>query len=370
VPRFTSLEGFTHDGLPAVGVLLTNLGTPQAPTAAALRPYLREFLSDPRVVELPRPLWWLILNLFVLPLRPRRSARLYRKVWTAEGSPLLAISRRQAAALEASLRRDVGPPLYVALGMRYGRPSIAAALGELRERGCDRFLVLPLYPQYAAATTGSTFHAVAAELCRWRRVPALRLVDGYHDDEGYIAALAASLDEAWADGGPPERLLFSYHGIPERYFAAGDPYHCLCQKTTRLVVERLGFPPERAQTAFQSRFGREEWIKPYTDETLRRWGEEKVASVDVICPGFAADCLETLEEIAMLNREVFTASGGGRYRYVPALNQRPDHVAALAALCRRHLGGWAVPRESWDEAQACDEAQASLRRARAMGAER
>ena len=367
--RFSSIDGFTHGAVPGVGVLVANLGTPEAPTAAALRPYLREFLSDPRVVELPRPLWWLILNLLVLPLRPRRSARLYAKIWTAEGSPLLAISRRQAAALEASLRSEIGTPLHVALGMRYGRPSIASALRQLRKKGCEKILVLPLYPQYAAATTGSTYDAVAGELRRWRRVPGQRMIEGYHDDQGYVDALAASIREAWQVGGPPERLLLSYHGIPQRYFSAGDPYHCLCQKTTRLVLERLQFPAERGLTAFQSRFGREEWIKPYTGETLKRWGSEGIASVDVVCPGFAADCLETLEEIAMLNRDVFTAAGGGRYRYIPALNDRPDHVKALAVLCRRHLAGWVVPRSQWDEEGARSEADASRRRALALGAE-
>jgi len=254
--------------------------------------------------------------------------------------------------------------------MRYGRPAIAAALRELRGKGCDKVLVLPFYPQYAAATTGSTFDAVAEELRGWRRVPALRLVDGYHDDEGYVAALAASIREAWRDGGPADRLLFSYHGIPQRYFDAGDPYHCLCQKTTRLVLERLELPAERGLTSFQSRFGREEWIKPYTDETLRAWGREGVAGVDVVCPGFAADCLETLEEIAMLNRDVFIASGGGRYRYVPALNDRPGHIAALAALCRRNLADWVVPRDGWDEDRARAQARESSRRALATGAER
>ena len=365
--RYSSRAEFSHGEIPAVGVLVTNLGTPAAPTAAALRPYLREFLSDPRVVEVPRALWWLILRAVILPFRPRRSARLYETIWTPAGSPLLDITRRQGAALEAALRAEIGTPLHVAIGMRYGAPSIASGLRALRERGCARILVLPVYPQAAAATSGSTFDAVAAELTLWRRVPELRVIQGYHDDVGYIEALAASVREAWRATGPPERLLFSYHGVPRRYLDAGDPYYCFCHATTRHVVEALGFGAGRATTSFQSRFGREEWLRPYTDETLRQWGSESLASVDVVCPGFAADCLETLEEIAVLNERGFTAAGGGRYRYVPALNDRPDHIAALAALCRRHLGGWVAPRNEWDQDRAEREAAASRMRALALG---
>jgi ferrochelatase len=370
VSRFSSGREFSHGEIPAVGVLLTNLGTPDRPTASALRRYLRQFLSDPRVVELPRPLWWLILNLFVLPFRPRRSARLYAKIWTSEGSPLLVITRRQAVALQDALRQSYGTPLHVALGMRYGAPSIARALRELRGKGCDRIVILPLYPQVASATVGSSFDAVAAELTGWRRMPALRFVAGYHDDPAYVGALAASITEAWQGERRPERILFSYHGIPKRTFLAGDPYHCACHATTRLVAERLGLPEGTALTTFQSRFGREEWLTPYTDQTLRELAASGVADVDVVCPGFAADCLETLEEIAMLNRDVFLAAGGNRYRYIAALNDRPAHIEALAGVCRRTLAGWAVPRDEWDAEAAEREAAAARARALRMGAER
>ena len=365
--RFSSVGAEVHGEIAAVGVLLTNVGTPEAPTPRALRRYLRQFLSDPRVVELPRPLWWLILNLLVLPLRPRRSARLYAKVWTPDGSPLLVISRRIAAGVESTLRAAVGTPLHVALGMGYGSPSIGSALRELRARGCRRIVVLPLFPQYASPTSGSTFDGVAAELATWRWVPELRLVGSYHDDPAYVAALAAAIRELWEREGVPDRLLLSFHGLPRKAFLAGDPYFCHCQKTARLLREALDWPEHRVPVAFQSRFGREPWLQPYTDATLRALGQSGVASVDVACPGFAADCLETLEEIALLNRDVFLAAGGRRYRYVPALNERPEHVAALAGVARRHLEGWVEPAGTWDAARA--EAAAAATRLRAEGME-
>lgn len=357
---------FDQARTPPVGVLLANLGTPEAPTPDALRRYLRQFLGDPRVVELPRPLWWVILHLFVLTTRSRRSARLYRRIWTTEGSPLLTISRRQAAALESVLRQRIGSPLRVALGMRYGSPSLSAGLADLRSVGCRRLLLLPLYPQYSSATTGSTCAAVFADLSRWRWIPELRTVTSYHDHPGYLAALAASIREVWTAHGQPERLLISFHGIPQRASVAGDPYFCHCQKTARLLVDTLGLPPSRATVAFQSRLGRQRWLEPYTDVTLQRWGRDGLASVDVVCPGFAADCLETLEEIAETNREVFQHAGGGRFRYLPALNDRADHIAALAQLCWEHLQGWVVPREEWKGEEAAQRATATNQRAATM----
>ncbi len=318
-----------------VGVLLSNLGTPDAPETPALRRYLREFLSDRRVIELPCWKWWPILNLFVLTTRPRRSAALYRAIWTPEGSPLLVTGRAVAAALARELA------LPVALGMRYGKPSIAAALDLLVAEGCDRVLLLPLYPQYAAATTASTFDAFFAALRARRDLPAARTVRDYHADAGYVAALASSARELWQREGPPRRLLISFHGIPRRYADAGDPYPRQCEATARLLARALGLGDGAWALAYQSRFGREEWLTPYTDETLRRWGGEGLDSADVICPGFAADCLETLEEIDVGNREVFRGAGGGRFRYVGALNARADHIAALAAIARRNLAGWA-----------------------------
>ncbi len=362
--------GFRHEQPPAIGILVANLGTPAAPTARALRPYLRQFLWDPRVIELNRVLWWTILHAAVLVTRPRASAELYRKVWTPEGSPLLTLSRAQAAGLEQRLAGRARMPVRVELGMRYGEPSIGAALRRLAGAGCRRLLVLPLYPQYAAATTASTFDAVFEELRSWRWVPELRTVATYHDEEGYIAALAASIDELWRRDGSPDRLVLSFHGMPQRYFDSGDPYFCYCQKTARLVGERLQLPADRLLVTFQSRFGREEWLKPYTDETLKSLPGRGVKSIDVVCPGFAADCLETLEEIDGLNREFFLHAGGERYRYIPCLNDRPDHLDFLADLVARHLGGWLDEPRRDEEADAAAAADRRAARARAFAAGR
>ena len=324
----------------STGVLLTNLGSPDEPTRAALRRYLAEFLADRRVIDLPRAVWLPLLHGVILNVRPQRSAKLYQRVWMAEGAPLLAIGRRQLAALDAELRRRFDPPPPLALGMRYGNPPIRAALRSLRDRGCTRILVLPLYPQYFSGTTGSTFDALAAELTGWRRVPALRMVSDYHDDPAYVAALAQSVRRVWEREGEPERLLLSFHGIPVRYARAGDPYPRQCQRTANLLAEALGLPYERWLASFQSRFGREKWLEPYTDVTLKAWAAAGVKSVDVVCPGFAADCLETLEEIAILNRGFFLAAGGERFRYIPALNDQPDHIRALADVVERNVQGW------------------------------
>lgn len=370
--RYFGQPGFPHGEVPAVGVLLSNLGTPDAPTAPALRRYLREFLLDPRVIELPRVTWWLILHLFVLTRRPKQSAKLYEKIWTPQGSPLLMIARRQAALVEERLRAALGTPVHVAVGMRYGNPSIGSALRDLAARGCRRILVLPLYPQYAAATSGSTFDAVAAELTGWRWVPEVRVLQHYHDEPGYVAALAASIRETWQRDperpGPADKLLFSFHGIPQRYFDNGDPYFCHCHKTARLVAEALALPPDRWLVSFQSLFGKEEWIKPYTDKTVEGMAKAGIRTLDVVCPGFSVDCLETLEEIDGLNREIFQHAGGERFRYVPCLNDRPDHVALIAGLVLRNLAGWAEPKEAHDPASERSEAEASRRRFEAMRA--
>lgn len=326
---------------PSVGVLLTNLGTPDQPTPRALRKYLKEFLWDPRVVELPRLKWWLILHLFVLTTRPRQSAKLYQKIWTPEGSPLLTTSARLTEAVTAILRSDLDAPIEVALGMRYGRPSVAEALRDLKRRGSTRLVCLPLYPQYSATTTASTFDALAAELTSWRAVPELRTIHQYHDDPAYIAALAASVRELWETQGGSDKLLLSFHGIPLRYSTGGDPYPRQCLETARLLREELGVAADRYEVAFQSRFGREPWIEPATDATVEALARAGVGSLDVLCPGFAVDCLETTEEIDQLNRELFLAHGGQRFRYVPCLNDRPDHARLLAALIARNLRGWA-----------------------------
>jgi ferrochelatase len=321
-----------------VGVLLSNLGTPEQPTAPAVRRYLREFLSDPRIVSLPRWLWLPLLNGVILQVRPRRSARLYQAIWTSEGSPLLATARRQLQSLREHCAADTR--LVFALGMRYGTPSIADALEELRAAGAERLLVVPLYPQYSSATTASTFDAVAQALSGWVRVPELRVVADYHAEPWYIRALADSIRDAWRQQPAGERLLFSFHGMPRRTQLAGDPYHDQCQRTAHRVAAELGLEADRWLVAFQSRFGYEEWLQPYTDQTLRAWGGSHVTSVDVVCPGFSADCLETLEEIAVTNREQYVEASGGRFRYITALNERPDHIAGIAALIRNQIQGW------------------------------
>lgn len=330
-----AIAGFPDIPRSAVGVLLANTGTPDSPEPPAVRRYLREFLWDPRVVDLPRPLWWAILHGVILPFRARRSARLYRKIWTSEGSPLLLTSLKQATAIEGALNAHGKAPFAVSLGMRYGSPSIPQALGELRAKECNPVIVLPMFPQYCSATTAAIFDAVAAEIARWRVVPELHFISRYHDETAYTGALGSSVRQFWQENGEPERLLFSFHGTPARFRADGDPYFWECHHTARRVATDLSLPTDRWQVAFQSRFGRGEWLKPYTVEVLQEWAREAVSSVDVICPGFAADCLETLEEIAIRYGEVFLDSGGKGFRYIPALNDRPDHIEMLAGVLRR-----------------------------------
>lgn len=361
---------YAHGSEERLGVLVVNLGTPDAPETAAVRRYLREFLWDPRVIELPRPLWWLLLNGVILRIRPRRSARAYQTVWTDEGSPLLVHTRALAEGIAAELERSIAGPSAVEVGMTYGNPSIASALERLRERGCRRLVVLPLYPQYSGTTTGSVFDRVTQALSSQRWVPELRFINAYHDESLYVEALAARLLAHQAEYGAAERVLFSFHGIPKRYFLNGDPYHCQSLKTARLVAERAGLEEGRWQLSFQSRVGREEWLRPYTDETLEAWGAEGVPTVDVMCPGFACDCLETLEEIAEENRERFEHAGGGELRYVPALNAGDDHVALLATLIRRHAGGWPETSASVDRAALDTACEATRQRALAAGAQR
>jgi ferrochelatase len=318
-------------------VLLVNLGTPQAPTPGAVRTYLAEFLSDPRVIELPRWLWLPILYGAILPLRSRRSARAYAEVWGERGSPLAV----HTADLAGAVDRAIGTSVQVAWAMRYGQPSIASVLRRLNEdQGLRRLLVLPLYPQYSASTTASVFDAVTAELGRWRWPPELRLINEYWKHEAWLDAVVQSVRDHWQAHGRGERLLFSFHGIPKRYFLAGDPYFCQCQGSARRIAERLDLAADQWQLSFQSRVGREEWLRPYTDQTVEALARSGVRRLDVVCPGFAVDCLETLEEIAMQNRDAFLAAGGEQLAYVPALNAGAGHAAALAALARRHGQGW------------------------------
>ena len=329
----------------AIGVLLANVGTPAAPTAKALRRYLRQFLSDTRIAEAPRWKWLPILYLFVLTTRPQRVAKLYRKIWTEEGSPLLAIGNRQVEGIAARLEQLQGegePPFHIALGMRYGEPSIRSALAELRRKGCSRLLFFPLFPQYSAATTASTIDMLAKQLRRWRWVPELRTINSYYDDPGFLRSLAASIRETWADA-EPDRLVLSYHGVPQRYVDNGDPYQCQCLETTRLLVEELGIDEERVLSTFQSQFGRELWIRPKTDVAMRELPEAGLKNVDIACPGFSADCIETLDEIEVESRGYFEESGGERLRYIPCLNDRPDHLDALTELILRNTREWRGP---------------------------
>ena len=327
---------YQHGAKEKLGILLVNLGTPDAPDRTSVRRYLKEFLWDPRVVEVPRPIWWFVLNGVILNTRPGRSAKAYQKVWTDQGSPLLSISYKQRDALAQRL----GDAVPIALAMRYGSPSIEAGLEELRDAGARRILVLPLYPQYSATTTASIFDAVADALRKWRWLPELRFINHYHDEPTYISALADSVRRHRAQFGASDKLLLSFHGIPEEYFHKGDPYFCECQKSGRLLAEALDLKPDHWQLSFQSRLGPKQWLQPYTDKTLETMASEGVKSVQVICPGFSADCLETLEEIAMENREVFLEAGGEGYEYIPCLNAEAGHIDMLAGLVDRHTQGW------------------------------
>lgn len=325
---------------PAIGVLLANTGSPAAPTTAAVRRYLAQFLADRRVVDLPRLPWWLIRRLVILPFRSPRSAALYRRVWRPEGSPLVATTTRLAGLVGAALRSATPTRVEVEVGMRYGEPSIADGLRRLAASGCERVVVLPLFPQYSSATTASVCDAVWDELKGRRRLPELRVLCRYHDHPAYIGAVAGSVRRHWSENGSCERLLISFHGLPSRYTAAGDPYADECTTTARLVAARLQLEPQRWTRSYQSRFGREAWLEPATDQLLRAWGREGLDQVDVVCPGFAVDCLETLEEIAITGGELFADSGGGDLRYIPALNDTAAHVDALTAVVLGGAAGW------------------------------
>lgn len=324
-----------------IAVLLANLGTPAAPTAQALRPYLREFLLDPRVIEMPRALWRLILHGIILNTRPAKSAVKYAKIWMPEGSPLKVHTERQATLLQDALHhaKDTAS-VRVAWAMRYGAPSIAQTLNALRADGFGRILVVPLYPQYAASTTASVMDEVARCLRHWRNLPEIRYIRDFHTEPSYIAALARTIREHWATHGEPDRLLLSFHGLPQQCHDLGDPYPDECHATAKLLQTALELPDGRMLTCFQSRFGRAAWLQPYTQSTLEKLGEAGVARVDVVCPGFVADCLETLEEIGMECKAAFLASGGRDFHYIPCLNEHPDWIAALAALVRRNLRQW------------------------------
>ena len=351
------------------GILLVNLGTPDAPTASAVRPYLRQFLSDTRVVEIPKLIWWFILNLIILPLRSSASAKKYASIWMNGpdgGSPLLIHTRRVALALEQQLlshEKDI----RVEMAMRYGNPSIESAMKKLQSDGVERLLVLPMYPQYSATTSASSFDEIFRILKTWRNQPEIRVVKHYHDHPAYIRALKLQVERYWDAHGRPDfsqghKVLFSFHGVPKRTLDKGDPYHCECHKTGRLLREALGLSAEQAMVTFQSRFGKAEWLKPYTAPTVDKLGHERLQRMDIFCPGFPSDCLETLEEIAMEVREEFLTAGGGEYHYIPCMNDSPDWISSLEEIALQHMGGWPMQPES------SQEVAMRLQRAQALGA--
>ncbi len=350
--------GYRHGSPARTGVLLVNLGTPDAATAPALRRYLAEFLSDPRVVEIPKLVWWPILYGIILNDRPAKSAAKYASIWMPEGSPLAVWTERLSAALGQSLA-ERGHQVLVSHAMRYGNPSIAERMDRLRAQGATRVLVLPLYPQYAAATTAS----IADKVLQWstaaRRMPELRFINEFHDHPGYIAALAERVRAHWAAHGRGERLVLSFHGVPHRSLTLGDPYHCQCHKTARLLGRALGLVGDELMLTFQSRFGKARWLEPYTEPTLRELAAQGVKRVDVMCPGFVADCLETLEEINEEARQAFLESGGEQFNYIECLNDHPTWISALSDLAERHLQGW-------DTRAADDLADLAVQRERAL----
>ncbi|MCK7459718.1 ferrochelatase [Idiomarina aminovorans] len=352
--KYRGSPAFTHEQADKVGVLVTNLGTPEAPTKKALKPYLKEFLSDPRVVEVPRLLWFFILNGVILRFRPKRSAAAYKTVWTDRGSPLLFHTQDQATAIEEKLKETWGDNIVVDFAMRYGNPALGDVVDKMMQQGVRKLLVLPLYPQYSASTTASTFDALAKNFTKRRWLPELRFLTHYHDFSPFIEAAAKRIERHWEQHGRADKLLFSYHGIPLRYLKNGDPYHCECYKTSRLLAERLGLGKDDYLTTFQSRFGREQWLQPYTDMTMKALPDKGVKSVQVFCPGFSSDCLETVEEIGEENREYFMDSGGERYEYISALNAESEHINALSQLVEQNLQGWSVEEVSGDRQHRAD----------------
>jgi len=341
MPTSQSLPSYEHGFAENLGILLVNLGTPDAPTPSAVRRYLAEFLWDPHVIDIARPLWWLMLHGFVLRVRPARSARAYSKIWTAEGSPLLVHSSAIAVSLRAVLDSQVPGGVPVALGMSYGKPSLSSAIDELAAAGARQIVVLPLYPQYSTTTTASVHDAVNTLLSKRHRALAMHFINDYHDAPGYIAALANSIRDHWEQRGRGAHLLLSFHGIPERTVATGDPYQSQCVQTAKLLAQALQLRSDEWTLSFQSRVGRAEWLRPYTDDVIRDLGNNNIQSLDVVCPGFAADCLETLEEIAMQNAELLSQSGGGTLNYIPALNARADHIEFLSRLVAQLAGAGA-----------------------------
>ncbi|MDE2402734.1 MAG: ferrochelatase [Burkholderiales bacterium] len=362
---FSIEPGFKHGQPPRTAVLLVNLGTPEAPTASALRRYLAQFLSDRRVVEIPRLLWLPILHGIILRVRPAKSAAKYASVWMPQGSPLRVWTEKQTTLLQGFLG-EKGHRLLVKHAMRYGQPSIASQLDALKAEGATRILIVPLYPQYCAATTASVMDDVFAWGQRTRKLPELRNIGHFHNDSGYIEALTSCVREHWGRNGRSGKLVMSFHGMPQRTLLQGDPYHCECLATGRLLAERLGLKPDDYVVTFQSRFGKAKWLEPYTEPTLRALAKAGTKRVDVICPGFVADCIETLEEIAIEGKQAFLGDGGQEFHYIPCLNERLDWIRALTALVEQHLQGW--PTRADQTPAAVTQLDAQRRRALDAGA--
>lgn len=344
---FKGLSDFSHQQQDKVGVIISNLGTPDAPDEKSLRKYLRQFLSDPRVVEIPRLIWMIILHGIILRTRPKKSAETYKEVWTDRGSPLLYHTEDQRKQIQIALNNAFGEGVVIVEhAMRYGSPSVQEAIDTVLENGARKIVFLPLYPQYSGSTTGSTFDAIAQDFIKRRWVPEFRFINGYYNYVPYIESMAQKIETHWQNAGKADKLIFSFHGVPKRFLTQGDPYHCHCHVTARLLAERLGLEADQWMTTFQSRFGKAEWLKPYTDETMKSLPSQGVKSIQVFCPGFASDCLETIEEIAMENKEYFIENGGESFEYISALNSDPIHISALVQLIKENLSGWMTPETS------------------------
>jgi len=358
-PRFAAEPAYRHGQPAKTAIVYCNLGTPQAPTAPALRRYLAEFLSDPRVVEIPRFLWLMILHGIILRVRPAKSAHKYASIWTAEGSPLKVWTEKQSQALQQCFDPHT---VTVRYAMRYGSPAVPQVLDELKAQGVTRVLVLPAYPQYSGTTTASVFDAVYAWGMRTRNLPELRFINHYHDHPGYIQALADKIRAHWAQHGRAEQLVMSFHGVPERTLQLGDPYHCECHKTARLLAQALNLSKDEYKVCFQSRFGKAKWLEPYTEPTVRELARQGCRSMQIVCPGFVSDCLETLEEIALEVKAAFLEEGGEQFHYIECINDSPVWIQALHSLSMTHMSGW--PLEPTNETDNAASRQAAL----AMGA--
>ena len=326
--KFKGEQNFQHENEQKKGVLIAYLGTPDSPDVLSVRRYLKEFLSDPRIIEVPKIIWWFVLNIFILNFRSFNSARLYKSIWTEGGSPLLV----NCIKIKEKVQKSLPSNYQVALGMRYGNPSIKSALNELKEANCRDIEVITLFPHYSATTVGSIFDAVSTEIKSWRWVPSVKFLNSYHDNPLLIEILSERIKKSFDSQGKPDKLVFSYHSIPKKYFDSGDPYHCLCQKTSRLIAEKLSLDEKDYITTFQSRFGPSEWLKPYTSETMKSLPKEGIKSVQVVSPGFGVDNLETLQEIDIENKEYFEDAGGENFHYIPCLNDDDDHVEFLISL--------------------------------------